>query len=227
MGRYEMAERAIDPFLNFVEGYMSTIYINSYLQTGTWYAGLTDLVAVYQPKGAASLAASYVNLVNPGTYDAAPGVAPTLGASGWIFNGTSQYLTTGYSANQNAATLIVRFADKTNNNYIAGWNITAGSRFALLSNATGPFYRLGNVDTAVAPAITAGVLTLADKGYRNGTAETAAATLVSASAVIFIGALNQGGPSAYGACTVQALAICSSKQSAAQILAASAAVALI
>jgi len=29
-GRYEMAERAIDPFLNFVEERMSTIYINSY-----------------------------------------------------------------------------------------------------------------------------------------------------------------------------------------------------
>ena len=33
----------------------------------------------YQPKGAASLAASYFNLANPGTYNAAPGTAPSLG----------------------------------------------------------------------------------------------------------------------------------------------------
>lgn len=65
-----------------------------------WYlaggVALANAVAVYQPIGAASLAASYVNLANPGTYDAAPGVAPTwAGASGWVFNGTSQYLRVG------------------------------------------------------------------------------------------------------------------------------------
>ena len=52
-----------------------------------------NCIAAYQPKGAASLAASYVNLVTPGTYDAAPGTAPTFdSALGWTFDGTSQYL---------------------------------------------------------------------------------------------------------------------------------------
>ena len=68
-----------------------------------WYrAGGAPLpVAAYQPKGAASLAASYVNLALPGTYDAAPGVAPSFdAATGWTFNRSlGQYLSisnTGY-----------------------------------------------------------------------------------------------------------------------------------
>lgn len=67
------------------------------LAVAPWWkvAGKTCLAA-YQPKGAASLAASYVNLANPGTYDAAPGVAPTwAAATGWAFNGGTQYLDTG------------------------------------------------------------------------------------------------------------------------------------
>lgn len=66
-----------------------------------WYraGGAPAPIIVYQPKDAASLAASYSNLINPGTYDAAPGTAPTWDAvNGWKFLGTSsQYLTTGYT----------------------------------------------------------------------------------------------------------------------------------
>lgn len=49
-----------------------------------WYlaGGAPTPIAVYQPKGAASLAASYVNLANPGTYDAAADV-PGYGAPTW------------------------------------------------------------------------------------------------------------------------------------------------
>lgn len=62
-----------------------------------WLAGgvaAGDCVAAYQAKGAASYAASKVNLANPGTYNAADGTAyPTWNAAtGWTFNG-SQWLT--------------------------------------------------------------------------------------------------------------------------------------
>ena len=40
-------------------------------------------VAAYQPKGSTSLAASYTNLNSPGTYNAAPGVAPTWAVATW------------------------------------------------------------------------------------------------------------------------------------------------
>lgn len=62
---------------------------------GWWQVAGQTCAAAYQPIGAASLAASYVNLANPGTYNAAPGVAPTLAAGGWSFDGLTQYLTTG------------------------------------------------------------------------------------------------------------------------------------
>lgn len=64
-----------------------------------WYlnGGISkaNCVAVYQPKGAASYAASKVNLVTPGTYDLSDGAAfPTWAfATGWTFNGATQYLT--------------------------------------------------------------------------------------------------------------------------------------
>jgi hypothetical protein len=52
--------------------------------TPWWYVAGQTCVAAYQPIGAPSLAASYVILANPGTYDAAPGVAPTFdAATGW------------------------------------------------------------------------------------------------------------------------------------------------
>lgn len=64
-----------------------------------WLAGginSANAIAAYQPKGALSLASSYTNLANPGTYNAAPGTAPTWDVvNGWIFGGTTQLLTTG------------------------------------------------------------------------------------------------------------------------------------
>lgn len=73
--------------------------VSTYGAAALWYrvGGAPLPVAVYQPKGAASLAASYINLVNPGTFDAAPGTAPTFNAvTGWGFTTfLQQYLTTG------------------------------------------------------------------------------------------------------------------------------------
>lgn len=69
-----------------------------------WYlaGGLSasDWLATFQPIGAASLAASYSNLINPGTNDAAPGTAPTFNAAtGWAFASASlQYLEIGSGA---------------------------------------------------------------------------------------------------------------------------------
>jgi len=65
-----------------------------------WLAGgipRTACVAAYEPVCAVSRADSYINRANPGTYDAtAPVAAPTWADStGWTFNGTTQYLSTG------------------------------------------------------------------------------------------------------------------------------------
>lgn len=77
-----------------------------------WYrAGGASLpVAAYQPKGAASLAASYTNLANPGTYDAAPGTAPSFNtATGWTFDRSlGQFLSIGSGFLLKPATVLVR-----------------------------------------------------------------------------------------------------------------------
>lgn len=72
-------------------------------------AGVTPVVA-YQAKGAASLAASYVNLVNPGTYDLTLGSAPDWNASdGWVVtSGAGMHLKTGVVPAQGYS-MIVRF----------------------------------------------------------------------------------------------------------------------
>lgn len=86
-------------------------------------------MAAYQPIGAASLAASYVNLASAGTYDAAPGTAPTFAtATGWTFNGTTQYLTISPNALLGSASYSV----------IMRCNITAGAKRGLFNFATSP-----------------------------------------------------------------------------------------
>ena len=66
---------------------------------GSWWdlnGTITSCVAAYQPKGAASYAASLVNLANPGTYNADDeGThAPDWSSAGWAQN-TGAYLLTG------------------------------------------------------------------------------------------------------------------------------------
>lgn len=202
-----------------------------------WYSGLTDLVAVYQPKGAASLAASYVNLVNPGTFDAAPGTAPTFDAgTGWTFAAAStQYLTTGITP-ASGYTILCRFSGVTNgvdNQYLIGQrNNTGNRRFYLLINANANTVVYGSGGAAtVAPELLTGVLAVSgQQGYRNGSADGAAITAwdsPNSANILAIGALQTITLSGYLSGSIQAIAICSSTQTAGQIAAASAAVALI
>lgn len=86
-----------------------------------WQVAGQTCVAAYQPIGAASLAASYVNLANPGTYDAAPGVAPTLVAGGWQRDNNNQYLNTGIVPLARTWSYIIRYSDaNTTNAYLFG-----------------------------------------------------------------------------------------------------------
>lgn len=65
------------------------------MANGWWNDGgaIAGCQVAYRAIGAASLAASYSNLVNPGTNDAVVGVAPTFAtATGWSCNGSTQYL---------------------------------------------------------------------------------------------------------------------------------------
>lgn len=203
-----------------------------------WLAGGAPTpVAAYQPKGAASLAASYVNLANPGTNDAAPGVAPTFNtAVGWTFNGSTQYLTTGVVPASGWAA-IVRFSNVTS---AAGVRALLGEGFTDASLAIFPRWTGG---TGVqyynglsagflnkSPVLLGGVLAVSgNTAYRDGVTEsgTMGAWTGSNTWGIYIGAYNVNGttPSGFLACDIQAAAIYPSTLTAGMVAAVSAAMA--
>lgn len=202
-----------------------------------WLAGgATGAVAVYQPKGAASLAASYVNLANPGTYDAAPGVAPTWDATnGWTFNGSTQYLATGtLQATSTSWSAAFRFS-----------NVTiplVGDRsfFGAYTNTTTAFLlqHLGGSSTLThyantrrdhsTQAATSGVYFIAGQAlYVNGADTSQNSTAGTAPArEIYIGALNLiGSVSQHASVTFQAIAFYNTTLTAPQVAAVSSAMA--
>lgn len=200
---------------------------------GDWWdvAGQT-CVAAYQPKGAAGLASSYINLANPGTNDAAPGVAPTFdAATGWTFNGTNRYLTTNIS---NAGipnwSVIVRYSDAV----VASSSTIVGTygtdkTFLIQLNTGNVITFNGGTTCTNTPQLLGGVYAVAGKTpYRNGVAEinSIGAGGSTSSLPIFIGALNLlGSPGQYTNCKIQALAIYSTTLSAGDVAALSAAMA--
>ena len=132
--------------------------------------------AAYQPKGAASLAASYSDLTGNGN-DAGVGVAPDWDAiNGWKFNGSTHYLTTTFiPETDQSQSMIVAFTNVTGaDGCLVGVNSATNRRFWLLANNDGDECRYGNgYDPDVKPDISAGVLAVAgDRGYRNGVVDT-------------------------------------------------------
>lgn len=171
-----------------------------------WLAGgvsAANCVAAYAPKGAASLAASYTNLANPGTYNAAPGVAPTWSATdGWIFDGATHHLLTGIIPTS-GWTMIVRILDGTTGGVATRCPIgqyTGGTtRLHLYSEAGDATVGYGNGGVIFkAPAIATGVIGVAGQvGYRNGAIDTTAIGAWSGSATnqINIGRRGRAGTS--------------------------------
>ena len=148
---------------------------------GWWVVAGKTCVAAYQPIGAASLAASYTNLANPGTYDAAPGVAPTWASgTGWTGNGSSMYLSTGIYGTANY-TYIIRVANVTDSLSHPMGHFNTNQRLSLTPNFSFTV-RWGWGNSAVdalstAPAMTSGVLAInAVAGYRNGVSDKSTAS---------------------------------------------------
>ena len=198
---------------------------------GWWVVAGKTCVAAYQPIGAASLAASYTNLANPGTYDAAPGVAPTWASgTGWTFNAALvQRLLTGIVP-ADGWTAICKFSDATaNGNAIFGSYTGNTTRFIIQIGATNITYQQGFY-TTVTPTLTAGVLAISgQRGYRNGTAEGSAISAWSGTATsqIAIGGYATSGTNVVANLTgkIQAVAIYSDTLSGAEVATLSAAMA--
>ncbi len=185
---------------------------------GWWLSGgisAANCIAAYAPKGAASQAASYTNLANPGTYNAAPGTAPTWNATdGWVFlNANSQYLNTGifpsvgYSAiirYSNAVAGVGTFRGLLACRAATAWEIGLG-------NNSGQLYTfLGDTAPGWVTTPAGGVVALAGKdvffdGSNLGTITTNAA---APNLALCIGARNGTvAPAGYLTAYIQSIAI--------------------
>ncbi len=209
-----------------------------------WYrAGGAPLpVAAYQSKGAASYAASKVNLANPGTYDATDGTAyPTWdAATGWTFDGT-KYLKTGITpATDHTWSMLVRYTRDAMPSW-GDWFTLAGMQgvaakfcFGLATYNSSGIYQLQARHGGLKRwnnSATSGVLGMASTtGYFNGSELTGAILTGTSETVyaIYIGAENYGNsPSRYHKGTIQALAIYNVTLSGPQVAAVSAAMSLL
>jgi len=197
-----------------------------------WYraGGAPAPVAAWQPIGAASLAASYLNLVTPGTYDAAPGVAPVLHANGWTAN-NSAFLTTGLVPDGIDWTVLVRIISVTNTLHaIMGVYHSATQALMIRRVADDVNYYNGGGVYDGGGAFPTGVLGVAGKNtYRDGidTADIAASG-TNPTGEIFIMAYNNGAGSPVAKLQsgyIAAMAVWDSTLTAPQVLAVSTAMA--
>lgn len=205
-----------------------------------WLAGgidPDDCVAAYQPKGAASYAASKVNLANPGTYNAVEGNAPDWDTSyGWSFvKANKDYLLTGIT-NGEGYSLVIKFSDYDySKSSFQGWFI--GSSTYISSEwrtqiIWASIYAGNAVKFEYGHAVsgdqylnnTYGVLAICEKkGYLDGKlVKTVSSTGSSAGAKIQIA---KGYGAEYVHMKVQAAAIYNTELSSAQIAALSTAMA--
>ena len=212
-----------------------------------WLSGgvsASNCIAAYTPKGAASLAASYDNNAAPGngladgTYDAAPGVAPTFdAAAGWMFNGSTQYLTTGI-APAAGYSMIARISGGST----SGTRTVMGTvrisapiaRFYMRSVDAGTGRSFGYGDTGTVlnaglrPALTSGTIAIVDDtGYVNGSVDIDSnGTWITTALTITIGGEQRDASvTNYFLGSVLAAAIYDTTLSAAQVAAISAAMA--
>jgi hypothetical protein len=178
------------------------------------------------------LAASYVNLVTPGTKDLTTTSAPTFDtASGWAFDGSANFLSTNtVIVNNQQWSFICRFSD-TVAKASGVMGIAQGGYYALQpkrASGTERGYWAGDF-LGFSPAMTSGVMCVAgNKPYKDGLAETGTIA-TAAGTIIYSMRLGgwTGGSETFYQCKIQAAAIYNTPLSAAQVLAVSTAMAAI
>ena len=199
-----------------------------------WEAGgASGAVAAYQPKGAASLAASYINLANPGTYDAAPyptsGFAPAWNATdGWTFAGAQRLTTSisGVTVGSGGWSMIIRVSDAASSSGCAmGVYNASNNSFAIFPYLASRVYYTINADNFASPQLITGTLAIAgNSGYRNGAFDKALSGSGSPTGNIVMGSRNEA-VSIYWTGKLQAAAIYNTTLTAPQVAAISSAMA--
>lgn len=192
----------------------------------TLWFNLPGVVAAYQPVGAPGPTLACYNQAMGGRnlYKAIDGVAPTWSSrSGWVFNGSTQYLATGVVPDD-VGTLVIKFIDAT----LSGDYVIIGSRvsgstgmFIQNSNSASRVYINGAFKVITGGKIAAGIMAVAyNQGYLNGLPDgtTFSVTPYAITHDIYIGCLNNAGsPIIYRAAKVQTVAYYNRTLSAAEV----------
>lgn len=192
-----------------------------------WVVAGKTCVAAYQPKGAASYAASLVNLASPGTHDAAAGVAPTFDtATGWTFDGATTYLDSGVIPyNTQDQCLIVRFSGLAAVPQYPSWSYRGNGRMFGIQADGGANNRMQYINGAggvKVPFATSGVCAVSgNRGYRNGMDEgiSIGAWTGAIDRTLYVGAGNAGVATGFVDGKIQALAYYSNSLTAGEIAA--------
>lgn len=170
-----------------------------------WLAGgigSGDVVFAYQPKGASSSANALLNVNDPGTSDAFGGVAPSWATgTGWTFNGSTQYLETGFTpASSGLQSMIIRVDGLGGGaNQYTGGQGTSATQFYIALKAGGSHRYANGFVRIVSTVISSGVACVAGgQGYLNGSTDGASFTPAHAGVPvpIFVGCTNNNGTAA-------------------------------
>ena len=129
----------------------------------------------YQPKGAASFAASLLDLSGNGNNASDPGGANTPGwdaVTGWAFN-NDYLMTTFVPQNDQSQSMMVQYTGVANNGYLAGSNSGGNIEFNVWPVTGFATMNMSNGNSGgAAPGMAAGNITVAgNRGYRNGADE--------------------------------------------------------
>jgi len=174
-----------------------------------WYlAGGVAPLAAYTAKGAASYAASLVNLVNPGTYDLTEtnGAITWYTGSGWSFvAAAAKELNTGIVpavvGSQSPWTFFVQFANAANGTFMLFGNAdgAAFDVYCIPNYYTRARYSNGSwKDNANLPRTAGNVAIAGPRAYYNGADEGVTLVAVSVDArTIWLGAGNDGAAGYY------------------------------
>ena len=196
----------------------------------TWWdndGAIATCLGAWAGKGAASLAASYTDLTGNGK-TLGLGVAPAWATStGWSFNGSSQYLTTGINL-ATGYTIIVRYTGAATGDDAMGVTQSPNRLAVRPNNTTTTAWWYGNTFDTKAGAETEGVIANAGGvGYFNGAAAVTISRTISTPAECYLGGANTGGGVSYFAGEIQAAAVYSGTLNAAEVAAVTTAMAAI
>jgi len=165
-----------------------------------WYlAGgvpAANCVAAYKPIGAIDIAASYINIANPGTYDLTAPSPPAFDAAvGWTFDGIANYLVTGITNGAAQSwSAVIKFASMTNNGRPFG-SYDGGYGFFIIPDNAGnavTYINGGNTGLAKTPKLLSGTLGIAGaNAFRNSMQEAGTITAAAGSGrSIYIGCMH-------------------------------------